>query len=360
MIGIISFHCQYNYGSALQAWALQTKLEQLGYPCKFLNYYYEHDMRIYDIRWYSRRLPVIVYDLLVYPAMLRKKRAFRTFHADFLRLTPQTTDWERLAELGKDCDALICGSDQIWNYDLTEGLHPGYFLDFAYAGQRKIAYAPSVNQNNIPEWIVKQLREKLQTFHAVSVREQDTADQLTELLGKDVPAVLDPTLLLDAQDYLPLLRNCSLKLPEHYVFVYCLHQNHLKQLRESAERYAAVNHSKIVYCSKLDLFHPDYACNIFRRGPEAFVYAIAHADHVLADSFHAAAFSVIFRKDFAICAPGGCNSRMNTLFSGLGLPDRFMKEAGSLLPPIDYAPVDALLQSRREASLAYLISALEE
>ena len=192
------------------------------------------------------------------------------------------------------------------------------------------------------------------------MREQDTAAQLTRLLDRKVPAVLDPTLLLEAQDYLPLLQDCTLKLPKHYVFVYCLHQNHLKQLRESAERYAAANHARIVYCSKLDLFHPDYACNIFRRGPEAFVYAIAHADHVLADSFHAAAFSVIFRKDFSLLAPGGCSSRMDSLFSSLGIPDRFIRESGSYLPPVDYTSADVLLKTKREESLTYLISALEE
>lgn len=56
MIGIISFHCQYNYGSALQAWALQTKLGQLGHKSKVLNYYYEKDMKAYDVRWYSTRI----------------------------------------------------------------------------------------------------------------------------------------------------------------------------------------------------------------------------------------------------------------------------------------------------------------
>lgn len=360
MIGIISFHCPYNYGSALQAWAMQTKLEQLGYPCKILNYYYEHDMRNYDIRWYARRLPVIAYDLLIYPAMQRKKRAFHAFHAAHLHLTPQTRDWTDLAELSRDCDTLICGSDQIWNYDLTEGLHPAYFLDFAHAGQRRIAYAPSVNQEQIQESIGKQFQEKLRDYHAVSVREADTASQLTELLGKPVEAVLDPTLLLEARDYLPLLQKCSLRLPERYVFFYCLHQDHLKFLCKSAEQYAAEHHVKIVYCSKMDLFRPEYACNIFRQGPEAFVYAIAHAEYVLADSFHAAAFSVIYHKDFAICAPGGCNSRLHSLFSSLGLPDRLIREPGTYLPPIDYAPVDLCLNTRREESLSYLTSALKE
>lgn len=314
MIGLISFHCQYNYGSALQAWALQTALKHLGYENIILNFYYEKDMKTYGIRWYSKRVPVIALDLLTAPAMRKRKQAFHNFQNTFLCQTEQTKEWEKLSGLSCGCDTLICGSDQIWNYTLTQGLHPAYFLDFARSDQRKVAYAPSINQNPIDTKIRTQLLKRLETFDAISVREQDTAQQLSVWMERSIPTVLDPTLLLGANHYDLISEKCPVKFPEHYIFIYCLHLNHLPFLRQYAEAYAKSHNVRIVYCNKFDLRKATYAVNIFRHGPEAFVSGIKNADYVIADSFHAVALSIIFQKNFATYAPDSCPSRMNTLF----------------------------------------------
>lgn len=359
MIGLISFHCQYNYGSALQAWAMQTALKHLGYENIILNYYYEKDMKTYGIRWYSKRLSVIALDFLTAPAMRKRKQAFHTFQDTFFCQTEQTKEWEKLADLSHNCDVLICGSDQIWNYALTEGLHPAYFLDFARSDQRKIAYAPSINQTPIATQMKPQLVEKLESFSAISVREQDAAQQLTLWMHRSISAVLDPTLLLQASDYTHLLEKYSVQFPEHYIFIYCLHLNHLPFLRQYAEAYANSHNAKIVYCNKYDLREAPYAVNIFRYGPEAFVSGIKNADYVIADSFHAAALSIIFQKNFVIYAPDGCPSRMNTLFSSLGIGNRFITDIHQALPEIPYDNVHQNLSCLREASLDYLKNALE-
>ena len=357
MIGIISFHCQYNYGSALQAWAMQTALKLLGYENIILNFYYEKDMKTYGIRWYSRRLSVIGLDLLTAPAMRKRKHAFHAFQNTFFCQTEQTKEWEKLADLSRDCGTLICGSDQIWNYAITEGLHPAYFLDFARPDQRKIAYAPSINQTPVAAQMRPELMKKLESFSAISVREQDAAQQLW--MRRPVPAVLDPTLLLYASDYDSLLEKCPVQFPERYIFVYCLHLNHLPFLRQYAESYAESHHAKIVYCNKYDLRNAPYAVNIFQYGPETFVSGIKNANYVIADSFHAAALSIIFQKNFATYAPDGSPSRMASLFSGLGLGDRFITDIHQALPEIPYDTVNQNLSRLREDSLDYLKRALE-
>lgn len=359
MIGLISFHCQYNYGSALQAWAMQTTLEHLGYECIILNFYYKKDMKTYGIRWYSKRLSVIAFDLLTAPAMWKRKQAFHAFQDTFFCQTERTRDWKKLAHLGYDCEVLICGSDQIWNYSITEGLHPAYFLDFARSDQQKIAYAPSINQTPIATQMKTQLIEKLESFSAISVREQDAAQQLSLWMKRPITAVLDPTLLLQASDYDLILEKCSVVFPEHYIFIYCLHLNHLPFLRQYAEAYAASHNVKIVYCNKFDLNASPYAMNIFRYGPETFVSAIKKADYVIADSFHAAAFSIIFQKDFATYSPDSCPSRMNTLFSSLGIGNRFITDIHQALPEIPYDIVCENLRCLQESSLDYLKNALE-
>ena len=37
-IGILTFHNAHNYGAVLQAYALKTKLNRMGYKAKILNY----------------------------------------------------------------------------------------------------------------------------------------------------------------------------------------------------------------------------------------------------------------------------------------------------------------------------------
>lgn len=208
-------------------------------------------MKSYDIRWYSRRPSVIALDLLTSPAMRKRKQAFHAFQRVFFRQTEQTKEWTDLTKLSQDCSTLICGSDQIWNYALTQGLHPAYFLDFARPDQRKVAYAPSINQNFIDPHIQTQLLKKLRTFDAVSVREQDTAQQLSSGMGYPIPVVLDPTFLLQAGDYDSLMDSCPVQFPEHYIFIYCLHLNHLPFLRQYAEWYAETHNAKIVYCNSI-------------------------------------------------------------------------------------------------------------
>ena len=150
-----------------------------------------------------------------------------------------------------------------------------------------------------------------------------------------------------------------MQFPEHYIFVYCLHLKHLPFLRQYAEAYAKSHNVKIVYCNKYDLRKAPYAMNIFQHGPESFVTGIKNADYVMADSFHAAALSIIFKKDFATYAPDSCPSRMNTLFSSLGIGNRFITDIHSHLQEIPYNTVNHNLSRLQEASLDYLKNALE-
>ena len=176
-VGIVTIHKINNYGAALQAYALNRQIRSLG-----------HDARTIDFRTYRvaesyqllSKVPgkmdlVRNAQALLYAGKLRRRKArFDIFLEENVPMTDQAyySDEElRQAEL--NFDTYVCGSDQIWNYDLTEGLHPAYFLDFAHAGQRRIAYAPSVNHEQISEPVGKQFQEKLRDYHAVSVREED-------------------------------------------------------------------------------------------------------------------------------------------------------------------------------------------
>lgn len=358
MVGIITFHCQHNYGSALQAYAMQEAVRKSGQSCKILNFYYEKDMKQYDIRWQSKRLDVIAFDLLTLKKSIMRKKAYHKFQNKFFELTKKTSDWHELKKISEAFEILICGSDQIWNISLFNGLHPAYFLKFANDKQKLISYAPSVAIESIQDNYFEDFRENLKRFTAISVREEQTASQLHEITGKDVKCVLDPTLLFGSDFYDEMIKGYALKLPKKYIFLYCLHHADLNILRKYAELLADKYGLDIVYFNKYNIYNKHYKCNIFEYDPRAFVCAIKNAEYVISDSFHAGVFAIIYRKNFKTFALKDSKSRMNTLFKHLNIENRFINKIEEMPEQINYDDVYKKLDKLRKVSLEYLANAI--
>ena len=253
-------------------------------------------MRNYDIRWRNGNLKVILFNLYTFKNNCVRKKSYKVFQNQYLILTRMTDDWKELKDISKDCETLVCGSDQIWNTGLTRRLHPAYFLEFSNKFQKCISYAPSISLSKIPEQYEEQLRQILKDFTVLSVRENQTAHQLEQIVERKVFCVLDPTLLHETDFYDKLLEGYSIKVPKKYIFVYCLHLASLAPLKKAAEEYAMKNEAEIVYFNKFNIHKRLYKSNTFKHGPKAFLYAIKHADFIIGDSFHVAVFSVLYKK----------------------------------------------------------------
>ena len=207
-IGTITFHCAYNFGSALQTYALRKYLTDLGHDVHVIDYRSE-DFRNY---WIFRKYGIksFAVDLLFLPGNLRRRSSFQTFwhrHFNLTKNTYEGTDADlQMAQDLNDFDAFICGSDQIWNLDCTRGPVPPFFLSFAPNDTKKIAYAPSMShakfvEKNFTAEDKKRISGWLNRFDSVSVREISVAGQFQDLTDKSIVETLDPTLLLDLKDY---------------------------------------------------------------------------------------------------------------------------------------------------------------
>lgn len=355
-VGTISFHCQYNYGSALQAWALQTSVEKLdGYSCDQLNFYYEEDMKSnYDIRW-KAGFVVLLLDLFTWFKNQKRKKAYLSFHKEFLHFTKQTKDWHDLSKIAFPYKYLIAGSDQIWNPCIVHT--DAYFLPFANDEQIRISYAPSISIDRIPTDKEELFGKHLTHFKNISIREINCVEQLKKITGKDIECVLDPTMLLEPIDYEKLMQGYKIELPKNYIFVYCLHLSDLKTLVLTAKKIARKRNLKIVYFNKFDL--PLGGKNIFKYDPRAFIYCIKNAKIVLSNSFHACVFSILYQKQFACLPVGGSESRLTTLFSKLKIEDRFIQKVDDEIPEIDYTVVNQHLSEHRKKSWDYLMNSLD-
>ena len=236
----------------------------------------------------------------------------------------------------------------------TRGCGP-YFLSFA-GDSRRVAYAPSLahtffRPENFDEQLVSDL---LSRFDFLSVREEETVPLFQPLVDTPIDVVLDPTLLLESDDYTDMASKDVLQ--GEYIFMYLLRE--CPELIESTVAMTEATGMKVAYISENNLDIPN-SINLFGVGPEEFVSLIAHADLIVTNSFHATVFSVLFHKPFRVYATDKSGARMRDLLGNIGLSDRCVNVmCADDVPPCDWGDVDSLLDSLREHSWAYLRKAL--
>lgn len=354
--GIVTFHCSYNYGSALQAYALQIAVEKLGHKATIIDYRSKNFDSYKLLR--LRKPKNMVKMIHNYSRNKTRKDSFETFSARYFNLTSESYSYKkerRLFDLSNSFDCFICGSDQIWNLDCTNGVVAPFFLSFA-GDKRRIAYAPSLahtsfRSENFNKECVSDL---LSHFDFLSVREEETVPLFQPLVDKPIDVVLDPTLLMNRGDYLEMTSDRVLE--SDYIFMYLLRD--CPELIESTVAMATAEKLKVAYISEEDFDIPN-SINLFGVGPEEFVSLIAHANLVLTNSFHATVFSVLFQKPFRVFATDKSGARMRDLLNNIGLSSRCVDAVcSSGIIDCDWNEVDRRLSSLREHSWAYLRRAL--
>lgn len=324
-IGIITFHASLNFGSALQAFALQTIIKRHAYDAEIINFILESNMEQYSLfRWkfYLTRPQSLLRDLIRFPRTNRRKKAFDVFFDRYFNQSRQCylAGKSDLTILNQNYDGFVCGSDQIWNLNCTGRLVSEYFLAFADNKKTKIAYAPSM-PSAVDQKYYGDLKKYIDRLDYVSVREKQTIAYLKQNVGiqKEVLHVVDPTLLLDADAYIKTFQ--LEKNDEKYIFVYILWEKDIEALVNRAVELSRNTGLKIRYVfeKRIRKF-----CNQkydFGMGPIEFLDTIYNADYILTNSFHATVFSIQFQVPFCVFPRGGSESRMVGLLESLDLMD---------------------------------------
>ena len=366
-IGILTFHNAHNYGAVLQAYALKTKLNRMGYDASVLNYQNKYIAKTYrkvlhidfwkrDIlpsRWGKviREVRDVFYGLKEWQ---KQWKVFEDFIAEKL-LDGDSRQLSLEEVAARNCDVYILGSDQIWARELTHGMEPAYFGQFA-PENKKISYAASVPNGSIPENEKPFFKQYLQSLSHISVREEKLASALRELTGREVDTVIDPTLLLEREDYQSLLYEKPLKQGD-YVFAYFVVENEI--LSRCAKKAA-----ELMGCELLELHYKKtpQICGdnmIFDAGPSEFLTYIRDAKMVVTNSFHGTVFSILFQKKFYSVYKE--NGRIDNLLGFLGLKERHITEENQVRieQEIDYAKSEELLQEYRKQSVEFLAKGIE-
>ena len=377
-IGIISYFNYYNYGSMLQGFALQHYIRSLGQDvkCELINYRGVPPTNASKWKRLKTRISRTGYYLSHIKEIRTKSKyvskfALRnTYFDEFLKNNTQTTDKlyrnkNQLMENPPVYDIYVTGSDQTWSPNVSGGyeLTP-MFLDFAVRGAKKAAYAPSLGINSFSNEQERYLKTKLRDYSILSCREVGGATLLSKIIDNEVPAVVDPTLLIKKEEWRSLAHKPMIS--GKYIFCYFLGDR--QYYRDFAQQLSKQTGLPIYYIPVNWREFSDADNLIWNAGPLDFVGLINGAEYICTDSFHGVVFSSNLNKNFYAFVKhsgsesAGDNSRLFDYLHRIGLEARLLSYYnGGLIDirSIDYSVVNAKFESEREMSYSVINRIIE-
>lgn len=353
-VGIITQHRVFNYGSVLQAYATQNAIRKLGHEPEIIDYFSEQ-------RTYFRQFCALPKDekafsikgviqiVMRLPGNIKKACIFNKFLKKYVCLSKKK--YVRYSDLLSDppiADVYMTGSDQVWNSDYNEGIDPSYYLKFGKEKVKRVSYAASVGMDIIPgeeEDIVKQL---LECYDDITVREISAQNALYKLGIKNVKVVLDPTLLLEQYEWERIEKRTK---RQKYILVMILYGEECG-IVDIAEQMAKDTGLPVLELVWNPLRKRPWKI-IYGCSPQEFLGYVHNAEYIITNSFHVTAFAINFKRDFIVVKREKYNNRIESLLEQLGIKNRYIEKnemSKELLYHIPYDEVEDKLKILREES----------
>lgn len=369
-IAILTLPLHFNYGGILQNYALQQVLIGMGHDVKTLDRGYPPRipirLRLRQIKeYFLKRLKGQEHNrlhfVLFYYSELRKESTYtRAFVERYINLY-HVNSYQNVKE--GDFDAFIVGSDQIWRPKYFYQIGTAY-LNFTKDWEvKRIAYAPSFGTNDW-EYTPEQTSacgSFLRSFDAVSVRERKAVDLCKEHFSVDAQWVLDPTMLLNSDDYVEKFEITEQPQSKGDMLVYVLNEND-----SLSAAIKDISTQKGYTPFRVNSKCEDRRLPISERiqpPVEQWLRGFYDCKFVVTDSFHACVFSILFNKPFIVFGNVKRGmERFSSLLSMFGLEDRLVSNSEQALEvssqDIDWASVNNALDQQRGKSMQFLADAL--
>ncbi len=381
-IGILTFHFAFNCGAVLQCFALQKTMTELGNDVHVINYcpwyhqnryasrknpfYYANKKRkepaknVFE-RWkhWYQGFSDTVRSWKNTKVIREREDKFRAFRKAYLRETRMYRTVRALKKHPPKYDLYIAGSDQLWNRKLTDNRYDhAYFLRFGDKKVKRVTYAVGTYFENILDE-QKQMDPLIWLMDIVSLREEKWLETVMRSTLPDKPfhVDIDPTLLLDASDYEPLLPKEPLET-EPYILTYTMPGNAQNPANRAAKQLSDATGLKVIDVNgnptKGNFQIKDHRV----VSPAEFLWYVKHADYVVTNSFHGTVFSLLYEKRFMTILHAETGNRVSELLDRLGLSDRCTTFATDVIQnidaPVDWAGARQKLLPLREESMRYL------
>lgn len=379
-VGILTINDYTNYGNRLQNYATQEIIKSLGFEVKTIvnktDYIpSKNNGLIKRTKKIIRMDPQTIYrklknkvDQFKYSNLInkidylrnrnkinknkqKKVKNFKKFTNGYINETEYTIYEDSLIpNLDSKFDFFVTGSDQVWNPIFK---HNSYidFLTFT-TKEKRVAFSPSFGISEIPKEYIGNFTKWLNGFDYLSVRENAGAKIIKKLTGKTAEVLVDPTMLLNKEQWLNIAKTPTNKPKKKYLLTYILGDLTKKRKNE-------INHiTQEMDLEIVDLANPKNS-DIFISGPREFLYLINKADIFLTDSFHGTVFSILFNIPFVVFErKGSLNmlSRINTILNKFNLQNRYemnLQEINKLYD-INFESTEKILKQERKKSIEYL------
>lgn len=362
-VGIITFHNSYNCGSMLESYAMQTILEKRNIKAEIVNFSSDGQKELYSVWFKNNTLRNILKNvilILAHRRLVNNNNKYEEFKNKNFKLSKSYNDNSKIDE--KDYTIVVAGSDQIWNITIKDS-DDAYFLNWVKSA-RKVAYAPSFGAKNILKYSknAKKYMDYLNDFDALSIRENNGKFWIKQLINKNVDVLLDPTMLLEQEEYNKIIAN-DVKIDYKYIFFYSptFNPEICRYVKKIADKYnlKVITWSTKSYYTKMigrfGFILPEY------ENPAIYLYLIKNAELILTTSYHGTIFSTIYRKKFITIKNGemyGEDDRVITLLEQMDMLDRLIPykfdSDFNYLADVDYSKYDKKISKLRKKSIDYI------
>lgn len=376
-IGLITIIDNNNYGNRLQNYAVQEILKSYEFQIEtIINPQYVTDFT-YVTGLYKEKAKAIIRSNKLFYNIVKffknkksqsfsfkfRQKKFLEFNKKYINISNfKISSNKKNVYNTTGFDYFVVGSDQVWNWNFKRGSWID-FLQFA-PPEKRIAFAASISLDEIPKEREEQFKKYISGMKYISVREQRAKEIIEELTDKKADVVLDPTLMLTAEQWAKISVRPNINISKKYILLYFLGK--ISDIRMSyIKEYAQTNG-----CSILDIDNlKDIENNIYIADPSEWVYLIANCQCMFTDSFHGCVFSIIHHKDFDVFhrvkedgSDAGMFSRIETLTSMFKLENRIQEENNYQNKPHitteEFSYVDNVIKYERERTYKLLKGAM--
>lgn len=344
-VGIITFHRAVNYGAVFQAYALCRYINDLGIECKIIDYRCTEIEDIYKPKISYNNIKEFLLDILQY----RKRKIKQIAFEKFINKNIPLIDFDNSNLL----DILITGSDQVWNYKITN-FDKNYFLYFSKSNQKKISYAACIGITEISSEIKEEYEKLLSSFDEISVRDNFSYDLTKTLYNKKIEKVLDPTFLLKIDEWKDI---CEQSKYDNYIVVFSVGYSEI--LSNFAIDLGKQKNLKVIFLNS-GLRKIKGGIYLDTASPSEVLGLLLNASYVVTNSFHGTAMSLIFNKEFFVELnhdKKGRNYRVQNMLEQFDVRNR------EILKPsyndydfqyLNYSIINKNIQNEREKSIKFL------
>lgn len=351
-----------NYGAVLQAYALHKKIFQLGGQNEIIYLESERPRFFEKMKGYGFKIKLIkllenIFKLIRYPQSKRNFNRFIEFSENNFKHTKEILELDEI-EL-KKYDAIITGSDQMFGFGPNSQINKARFLFFRYSGKiKRYSFAASFGEYDFTEVQLEFLKQQLNQYEIISVRETQGKKYLKEKLNIEAQVNIDPVFLLKKEDWEKIIEDEKI-IKNKYILCYFLVsspilESMIKNLKKKYGYPVVCVQTTAIKRIKADKY-------IFDAGPKEFLNLIKNAEFVITTSFHGTAFSIIFEKDFySILKKGYRTERFESLLEKLNLKDRMLSSVCEEITSINYQGVSKIITKNREKNIQYLEKILEK